>query len=72
MDEKLQQLVDDVLLIERGYAYEKRSIKSQRQGEIFKKTAEYLTLYRKMHAKCWQITEEYLKFLRFGTQFNGY
>jgi len=71
MDEKLQQLVD-VLLIERGYAYEKRSIKSQRQGEIFKKTAEYLTLCRKIHAKCWQITEEYLKFLRFGTQLNGY
>ena len=46
MDEKLQQLVD-VLLIERGYAYEKRSIKYQRQGEIFKKTAEYLTLCRK-------------------------
>ena len=30
MDEKLQQLVDDVLVIERGHAYEKRGIKSQR------------------------------------------
>ena len=37
MDEKLQQLVDDVLLIERGYAYEKRSIKSQRQVKFLRK-----------------------------------
>ena len=45
MDEKLQQLVDDVLQIERGYAYEKRSIKSQRQGEIFKKVDDFLNEY---------------------------
>ena len=45
MDEKLQQLVDDVLLIERGYAYEKRSIKSQRQGEIFKEVDDFLNKY---------------------------
>ena len=45
MDEKLQQLVDDVLLIERGYAYENRSIKSQRQGEIFKKVDDFLNEY---------------------------
>jgi len=47
MDEKLQQLVDDVLLIERGYTYEKRSIKSQRQGEIFKKVDDFLNEYLK-------------------------
>ena len=47
MDKKLQQLVDDVLLIERGYAYEKRSIKSQRQGKIFKKVDDFLNEYLK-------------------------
>ena len=45
MDEKLQKLVDEVLLIERGYAYEKRGIKSQRQTEIFKKVDDILREY---------------------------
>lgn len=45
MDENLQQAVDDVLLIESGYAYEKRSVKSQRQGEIFKKVDDFLNEY---------------------------
>ena len=45
MDENLQQAVDDVLLIERGYACEKRSVKSQRQGEIFKKVDDFLNEY---------------------------
>ncbi len=45
MDEKLEKLVEDVLLIERNYAYEKRGVRSQRQGEIFKKVDDFLNEY---------------------------
>lgn len=45
INEKLQQLVDNVRPIERGFAYEKRGMKTQRQGEIFKKVHDNLREY---------------------------
>ena len=45
MDEKLKQLVDDILNIEREYAYEKRSIKTQRKSKVFNKVDDFLKDY---------------------------
>lgn len=42
MDKLIDEIIEEVLLIERNYAYEKRGVKSQRQAHVEKRVEELL------------------------------